>query len=340
MKPQSNNYPLSLPRLPQIDNDMKRKAFLVGIEDYQSDYFPALDGVIDETKRLKELLSWHEECGRNFHCELMHTEGGDIDKGKLRQELITFFNQEGVGEGLLYFSGHGAVIGDIGYLCTSDATPLDPGISFFELQALAINSKINELVIIIDCCFSGEFFQLISQGENQTNLRKGLAILSGTGAKETAEMRNGKSLFTQAIHHGLDGQAADLVGNVTVGNLYRNTDQLLSMADQRPQFAAFLNQEIVLRKCKPTIDHAITRKLDELFREDEKIDLSPAYEPSAPPHDPIKEADFAVLQKLAKVGFVVPIGENHMYYAAMNHKKCGLTSLGKYYRQLVLKEVI
>jgi hypothetical protein len=41
------------------------------------------------------------------------------------------------------------------------------------------------------------------------------------------------------------------------------------------------------------------------------------------------------LQKLEGIGLVVPVGEEHMYYAAMNSKSCELTAVGKQYWKLV-----
>ena len=38
---------------------------------------------------------------------------------------------------------------------------------------------------------------------------------------------------------------------------------------------------------------------------------------------------FAELQKLEGVGLVVPVEEEHMYFAAMKSKGCELTSIGK-----------
>ncbi len=44
---------------------------------------------------------------------------------------------------------------------------------------------------------------------------------------------------------------------------------------------------------------------------------------------------FKTLQELQSIGFVEPVGEEHMYFAAMNSKSCRLTELGKYYWRLV-----
>lgn len=46
------------------------------------------------------------------------------------------------------------------------------------------------------------------------------------------------------------------------------------------------------------------------------------------------------LQALVKTRFVKPIGEEHMYYAAMHIKKCKLILLGKYYWIFAKKGVI
>ena len=49
---------------------------------------------------------------------------------------------------------------------------------------------------------------------------------------------------------------------------------------------------------------------------------------------------FAELQKLEGVGLVVPVEEEHMYFAAMKSKGCELTSIGKQYWRLVNKGAI
>ena len=49
---------------------------------------------------------------------------------------------------------------------------------------------------------------------------------------------------------------------------------------------------------------------------------------------------FSDLQKLEGIGLVVPVGEEHMYFAAMNSKSCALTSMGKQYWRLVHNNLI
>ena len=51
-------------------------------------------------------------------------------------------------------------------------------------------------------------------------------------------------------------------------------------------------------------------------------------------HDPKNVKVFKDLQKMEGVGLVVPVGEEHMYYAAMNSTACRLTALGRQYWRL------
>lgn len=52
------------------------------------------------------------------------------------------------------------------------------------------------------------------------------------------------------------------------------------------------------------------------------------------------EAIFSTLQKYVKLNLVVPVGEEHMYYAAIHHKACKLTTQGQHYWNLVKKNTI
>jgi hypothetical protein len=49
---------------------------------------------------------------------------------------------------------------------------------------------------------------------------------------------------------------------------------------------------------------------------------------------------FKNLQKFESVGLVVPIGEEHMYWAAQHSKSCRLTALGYHYWRLVKEKRI
>jgi len=63
--------------------------------------------------------------------------------------------------------------------------------------------------------------------------------------------------------------------------------------------------------------------------------LDPSFEPESgvPIEDNIKK--FRLLQSYNRVNLVIPVGEEHMYFAAMNSKSCKLTPLGMHYWNLV-----
>ena len=70
---------------------------------------------------------------------------------------------------------------------------------------------------------------------------------------------------------------------------------------------------------------------------DQEFALDPEYEPESDNPSQEKTKKFAILQKFNRVNLVVPVGEEHMYFAAMNSKSCKLTDLGKHYWKLVKK---
>ncbi|MBX9917644.1 MAG: caspase family protein, partial [Nitrosomonas sp.] len=68
--------------------------------------------------------------------------------------------------------------------------------------------------------------------------------------------------------------------------------------------------------------------------------LDPGYEFTEPAADDKCVAIFKELQKMEGVGLVAPVGEEHMYYAAINSKSCRLTNLGKQYWSLIKLEKV
>ena len=84
--------------------------------------------------------------------------------------------------------------------------------------------------------------------------------------------------------------------------------------------------------------------------ENAEFRIDPSFEPTNSPsvtHEVIQPYAnscntkiFSDLQKLEGIGLVVPVGEDHMYFAAMNSKSCALTSIGKQYWRLVNSHLI
>ena len=146
-----------------------------------------------------------------------------------------------------------------------------------------------------------------------------------------------------AKQHGVSAQTIyssaayswDLRGHITPGSIYAYVDQALGAWDQRPIFKTNVTQFTSLRRVPPEVPLETLRKLVQYFPSpQEEHALSPSYEDTEARCDPERVKVFKDLQKMEGVGLVVPVGEEHMYYAAMNSTACKLTALGAQYWRL------
>ena len=312
---------------------MHKTALLIGINHYK---FAPLKGCINDAQNMASILSKHYDGSPNFDTKTVVSGGvRTISDGYLRGEIEKLFKNR-VDTALLYFSGHGTenVLG--GYLVTQGASATDPGVSFNDVIAYANHSPIPEIIIILDCCHSGHVanWNIAGQanGKSVALLREGISILSASRPEQLSLERKGEGLFTSIICEGLRGSAADITGKVTVAGIYANADHLLGPWDQRPVFKSHVEQMKPMRYCEPRVDITILRKLPTYFtKSDAEHKLDPSYEPTADSIEDTNEEIFADLQKLTAASLVEPVGEEHMYYAAMNSKSCRLTRLGTFY---------
>ena len=163
---------------------------------------------------------------------------------------------------------------------------------------------------------------------------------------EYANELGGHGVFTELLCSALKGGAADFCGNITIGSIYSYIDRSLGAWDHRPIFKTNVTEFVPIKKVNPTIEMSEIRKITELFFDaNTHLSLNPSFEFTNRPDykhkivAPFASNDnvqiFKTLQKLQSIGFVEPVGEQHMYFAAMNSKGCRLTELGKYYWRLV-----
>ena len=197
------------------------------------------------------------------------------------------------------------------------------------------SKHIREIFIVIDCCHSGYTGRSWIAPEIDI-LPKGVSILTASSPSQPATEKAGAGVFTSLVCDALEGGAADVLGNVTAARVYAYLDQTLGAWDQRPHFKANLSKLETLRRCEPAVALETLREIVTIFpKPDFVLPLSPEHEPSEEPHDKQKEAIFATLQKYRAARLLVPIDEEHLYYAAMNTKACRLTPLGQFYWNLV-----
>jgi len=310
---------------------LSKIALLVGLDDYPDS---PLAGCVNDASRMAELLARHYDDDPNFECRILISSGSFVSRAVLKQAVDELFKRPAE-VALLFFSGHGTANNLGGYLVTPDAKRYDEGVSMADVLTMANNSPARERIIILDCCHSGAFGQLPAINNDSALLREGVSVLSASRASESAMEKSGSGVFTSLVIEALSGGAADVCGKVTVASVYAYVDQALGGWDQRPLFKSHVSKLVSLRTCAPAVDVQILRMLPRYFKSpSDEYPLDPSYEPDAEPKNAEHERVFGHLQKLRAARLVVPVGEEHMYFAAMNSKSCKLTALGAYYWHL------
>jgi Caspase domain len=308
-----------------------RKALVVGINNYPT---APLLGCVNDANSMATVLESNGDGSPNFSIKLMTSPSASITKPNLRRALEDLF--EGPSDiALLYFSGHGFIKNTGGYLVTSDHQRYDEGVSMDDILNLANRSSARDKVIILDCCHSGAAGTPSITGSNLAQLSEGLSILTASRDSESAMEVNGTGVFTSLVLDALKGGASDVRGNITPGAVYSYVDEALGAWDQRPIFRTNVTRFTKLRTIAPKVPIETLRKITVYFPSPEADHpLNPTYEFTDT--SAIKEnvAIFKDLQKFESVGLVKPVGEEHMYFAAMNSGACRLTAMGYQYWRL------
>ena len=308
-----------------------RRALIVGIDNYP---VAPLDGCVNDAKTIETVLETHGDGSPNFQALLMTSLSDEVTKPELREAIEKLFATD-CDIALLYFSGHGFVGTADGYIVTEDCENYNEGIAMTEILTLANSSPVKNKVIILDCCYSGNMGTPKIQEGSVAQLSEGLTVLTASRDSEVAMEQGDGGVFTQLVVAALQGGAADLRGHITPGSIYAYVDQALGAWDQRPIFKTNITRFTPLREVRPQVPLETLRKLIDYFPspQDEHA-LDPSYEDTVAGYDPENVKVFKDLQKMEGVGLVVPVGEEHMYYAAMNSTACRLTALGRQYWRL------
>lgn len=318
-----------------------RKALVIGINDYPRS---PLKGCINDAKAVCEVLKENENGTRNFDVVF---EEDVKTKGELLSSIDSLF--KGKSEiALLYFSGHGFIDERGGFLVTPDFSEYDYGVSMSDILSYANMSKCENKIIILDCCHAGALGTVPNSGSSASIIGEGVTLLTASKDDESAMEIAGHGVFTNLLLEALKGGAANIQGKITPGSVYAYIDQALGAWQQRPVFKTNITQFVSIRDTNPSVRYEELKVINEYFKyPSEQMKLDPSYEftnDESIEHEVIEPfADdehvrvFKILQKLEGVGLVKPVGEEHMYFAAMKSKSCMLTPLGQYYWQL-LKE--
>ena len=321
-----------------------RKALVVGIDNYSQ---CPLRGCCNDADEVAKLLSCNDDGSPNFAVKLQKNIS---TKAILRKHIEECFSGD-ADVALFYYSGHGHIDNVGGYLVTPDFTNYDYGVSLQDVLNIANASRCKDKIIILDSCHSGFMGSISTAGQSTAVINEGVTILTASRSIEASVEINGHGLFTSLLIEALCGGAADITGYITPGGIYAYIDKALGPWEQRPVFKTNVTRFTHLRKVTPQVDISIIRRICTYFpSEDAEMPIDPSFEPTnsldvmheviQPYANPDNTKIFSDLQKLEGIGLVVPVGEEHMYFAAMRSKTCALTSIGKQYWRLVKDKLI
>ncbi len=329
---------------------MARRALIVGINTYGGGN--DLKACVADAKAMAEVLSRHKDGEKNFDCILLPDRMGDgspITRPRLREALSELFNFDG--EVLLYFSGHGFLSKTGGLLCTTDATKDDWGVPMQEVVDLAIHSAASHVLLILDCCHSGDIANpaTMNQAGGKSPLamlRENMTVIAASRATEGAIEAGGHGLFTGALLDALEGGAADHMGFVTDSALYAYVSRRFAAWDQRPVYKTNATDVLTVRECEPLIGRQLLRLLPTHFpKADYQYRLDPDYEPEDE-HGKVKEPvnhEKVAIAKLFKsyrdAGLLRPSDPKlQLYWAALRNETVELTPRGREVWWLVVND--
>lgn len=311
-----------------------RRALCVGIDDYE---FGALSGCVNDAKRMNVLLRRHHDNLPNFDAKTLVAPPGTknlVTRATLREQLHLLLDDP-ADVALLHFSGHGTFDNLDGYLVTQDAAKYDEGIAMSDVLKLANDSKAKEVVLLLDCCYSGKLGNSPGIDNAKALLREGISILTASRGNQPSVETGGGGVFTSLVVDALEGGAANLLGAVSAPAIYTFVEAALGAWDQRPLFKAHLSSVVELRRSSPPVPRALLQAIPTFFplpAEDHPLD--PSFERTSQNAISANVARFAELQALNRVHLVVPVDATHMYDAAIESRACRLTPSGRYYWRL------
>lgn len=317
-----------------------KKALIVGIDYYTE--INLLNGCVNDAYNVKSVLERHSDGTINFGIKLLIATN---DTNKITRKVLKSTVEELFKDpneiALFYFSGHGYMECASGYLITSECQDGDDGFPMSELLKIANDSPARNKIIILDCCHAGFMGKSPSSNTDASILNEGITILTASSENQYAVESNNTGVFTTLFVDALNGSAANLVGEITPGSVYAHIDKSLGEWEQRPIFKTNVRSFTSLRNVQPPITLSDLKKIIDLFQKSEdEFPLDPSYEPDSGKSISANVDKFRILQKYNRLNLVIPVDEDHMYYAAMNSKSCKLTVLGTHYWNLVKKERI
>lgn len=313
-----------------------KKALIIGNDSYRT--VSKLRGCKNDTKTIEFLLKDNEDGTGNFSTHPWT----DLDNNSMKREIEQFLNHKS-SYALIYYSGHGYINDDGGYLCGVDAAEGNIGVSMKWLSETINDSKTPEITVILDCCYAGEMFNVSCRDREFALLKQGVSVLAATTKNNTAAEFCGKGVFTSILAEGLKGAAKDISGNISIAGLYACAENMLSPFQQRPVFKSFVDQITPLRNCIPIVSEVDLKKLitADFFPEPEsKIAVNPDILNQKNAEFDIPFDTFLMLNSYEKAGLLECNEGKTLIETTLEWGECGLSVYGKHVWQLVKKDRI
>jgi len=326
---------------------MMRRALLIGIDHYAAS---PLTGCVADAQGMASLLERNDDGRPNYDVKLVTSDTKAINRGDLRTLLADLFNNARDAVILFFFAGHGAQTPWGAELVTQDYSSNSLGVSMNDVLTLANDSPAREVILILDCCFSGNLGNVPGLQSaaiappfrlDKTVLRENVTVLAASRATQpSAEVPGGgQGAFTRLLIEGLEGAAADHLGEVTALSLYAFASRPFTAWQQRPVFKSHVSQPTALRVCEPTINQDLLRELPKYFPNAKaRYAMTPAHEGTRPIPPgvslTVEQEVFDYFKQLRNASLLTTDNNKDLYFVALDSEDVYLTPLGRYFWQL------
>lgn len=248
---------------------MRRDALVVGIDRYEG---APLTGCVSAATEIAECLALEQYA---FDCVRVLNE--EATRGRVLGALGSLvYEADGPGEFLVfYFAGHGAVLGEHGYLVTFDGSLYDPGLALAQIGQImeAASTVYRHVLLILDCCHAGSALPWVSTrpllprdvDRAVQSAEESRCVLAACRPEQSAFEAGTRGYFTGALLDGMLGDAVDFDGQVTVFGLHDHVVSAVPASMQTPVFKGDASGAVVLgRDFEPRRGRPLKR--DELAR--------------------------------------------------------------------------
>ncbi|WP_016952361.1 caspase family protein [Anabaena sp. PCC 7108] len=218
---------------------MSRDALVVGINSY--DHLPPLTAPAKDAEAIAKLLENYGEFKVTRLPAVKDRQNNTICIGQktsvtvtqLEESIVQLFKPKGKPPetGLLYFSGHGLLKDrgvQEGFLAATDINPKDGkwGLSLKWLRQLLQESDVSQVIIILDCCHSGELLNFDEADPGNRGKKGDRCFIAACRDFEKAyeEIDSTHSVLTKVLLKGLEPSQKGWVTNLDLAAFMNRKD--------------------------------------------------------------------------------------------------------------------